>query len=94
MVSISQERANNGSRRTAAPPLVRRRALRQAQGKLCQKCAIIEKELSSATHIAEGSDGGWPHRGASRKPPRLVAGPAAADLPPRRGVSQTVGRVS
>jgi len=49
------------------------------------ECAIMEKELSSATHVAEASDGGWPHphktgagRGASRKPPRLVASPAAA----------------
>ena len=43
----------------------------------------IEKELSSATHVAETADGGW-------KPPRLVASPAAAALCPRRWVSQTV----
>ena len=51
---------------------------------------IIDKELSSATHIAETdaprgcfANGVLPHGGATRKPPRLVAGLAAAAEPNR-----------
>jgi hypothetical protein len=49
--------------------------------RFCQQWRDNGKELSSATHVAEAADGGWPHRGASRKPPRLVASPAAAAAP-------------
>jgi len=52
----------------------RQPALPLESAALCQKWCIIEKELSSATHVAEAADGGW-------KPPRLVANPAAAAEP-------------
>jgi hypothetical protein len=74
---------------------------RQAQPK-CQNCAIMEKESSSATHvptgypfghtcyaIAETADALRKRTGTrgGRKPPRLVAGPAAG------GESKSLGRV-
>jgi len=48
----------------------------RAQAHFARNGAIIEKGLSSATHVAEAADGGW-------KPPRPVAGPAAAAEPIR-----------
>jgi hypothetical protein len=45
-----------------------------AQARFARNEAIMAKELSSATHVAETADGGW-------KPPRLVARPAAAAAP-------------
>jgi len=52
-----------------------RQQLRRSEtGAFCQNCLIFKKELSSATHVAEATDGGW-------KPPRLIAGPAAFAIP-------------
>ena len=48
----------------------------RAQARFARSGAIMEKELSSATHVAETADGGW-------KPPRPVASPAAAAEPIR-----------
>ena len=66
----SRQARPTSSGQAAAPPLGNRRDL--------SECAIIEKELSSATHVAETADGGL-------MPPRLVASPAAVDLPPVGG---------
>ena len=54
-----------------------------AQAHFARNGAIIGKELSSATHVAEASDGGW-------KPPRPVAGPAAAVEPFRWDAQDTI----
>jgi len=60
----------------------------RAQARFARNGAIMEKALSSATHVAEAADGGW-------KPPRLVASPAAAAAPSGGASrSQSVGQTS
>jgi hypothetical protein len=56
-------------------------------GAICQKCAVIEKESSSVTHVAETADAPRTRTGTRGgvMPPRLVAGPAAAVLPHAMG---------
>jgi hypothetical protein len=71
-VSITMQK---GQPTASVPAASRLLAIRCA---FCQKWRDNVKELSSATHVAETADGGL-------MPPRLVASPAAADLPPEGG---------
>ena len=71
---IVEKRTQHRLQRTLQSARDRQQLRRSRTGAFCQKCAKIEKELSSATLVAETADGGL-------KPPRLAARPAGGAEP-------------